>query len=116
LVSLRQFWLGSGNFTKAVAAKISQLPQLARLNLDCQSVEEDALASLAKAPALRILTMRTKDAVLRLSELPHLQSLGYLRIGEKLTPEQMTSLQTALPNCRILSAYRDPNDEGGGWE
>lgn len=116
LVGLRQLWLGGGKFTKTLAVKIARLPQLARLDLDSDSVEQGALKALAKASALRILTARAKDVVLRIPELAHIQGLGYLRVGETFTPEQAASLRTALPGCRIVNAYRDPDDEGGGWD
>jgi uncharacterized protein (TIGR02996 family) len=111
LVNLRWLEVGVGKFTKKLAGQIASLPQLARLDIASESIEEDSLSSLAKSQSLGVLTARTRDKKVPLPELTHLQALGYLRVAAELTPEQITSLQTALPNCRIVNAYRDDDPE-----
>ena len=62
-----------------------------------------AIVALAKAPALRALTVTPGDGEFPLAELGRLEHLRYLWIRDRdLTQPELRSLQTALPACRIL--------------
>jgi uncharacterized protein (TIGR02996 family) len=111
LPQLRWLSLAVGTLTQDMAAQVLKLPHLTRLDL-CHA-EAGAIAALAKAPALRILTVWITNEHLPVAELVQLEQLQYLRVGgyEKLPKPELLSLQTALPACRIVNAWRD-RDEG----
>jgi uncharacterized protein (TIGR02996 family) len=115
LTQLRWLSLGVDTLTRGMAAQVLGLPDLARLDLHFSAVEAGAIVALAKAPALRALTVTPGDGEFPLAELGRLEHLRYLWIRDRdLTQPELRSLQTALPACRILQGSPD-RDEDYDW-
>jgi hypothetical protein len=113
LTQLRWLSLGVNTLTGDMAAQVLGLPQLARLDLSFRAVEAGVIAALAKAPALRALSVTTRDGEIPLAELGRLEQLRYLWIRDRPRQQpKLRSLQTELPACRILegSPHRDDDD------
>src|SRR5262249_16827233 len=97
-------------------AQVLELPHLARLQLHLDKFEPGAIAALAKAPALRMLTVTVPDEQNPASELARVEQLQYLRVGRcDLAEPELLSLQTALPACRIVNDWRDPVEDEYDW-
>src|SRR5262249_19883836 len=79
LAQLRWLSLGLTTFTKGILAQVLELPHLARLQLHLDKFEPGAIAALAKAPALRMLTVTVPDEQNPASELARVEQLQYLR-------------------------------------
>jgi hypothetical protein len=113
LTQLRWLALEAGTLTRGMAEQVLGLPHLARLDLYSSAFEPGAIAALAKAPALRTLTVLTPDDEHPLAELGRLEQLHYLWVGRRDPEEpELLSLQAALPACRIVHGlpYRDEGD------
>jgi uncharacterized protein (TIGR02996 family) len=113
LTQLRWLSLGVDTLTRGLASQVLGLPQLARLDLYLKTFEAGALAELAKAPSLRALTLTTQDDQSPLAELVRLEQLRYLWLGDRcLAKQELLSLQTALPACRIIRVppYMDEDE------
>jgi uncharacterized protein (TIGR02996 family) len=116
LTQLRWLSLGVNVLTKGSVAQILKLPHLARLDLDLDTFEPGTIAALAKAPSLRTFIVTLRDEQTPLSEFERLEQLQYLQIGLRdLTQAETSSLQTALPACRIVNDWRTPDDENYDW-
>jgi len=137
LAQLRWLTLGLNTLTRGLAEQVVALPRLARLDLQLNAIEPGAIAALAKAPALRILTLIlsegqsplavsspcwvgnafiTPDDPTPLTELARLEQLRYLWVTHLKweSPKlDLLSLQKALPACRIAHgwAWRDDDDK-----
>jgi hypothetical protein len=116
LTQLRWLSLGMGTLTKGIAEQVLRLPHLSRLDLILRAVEAGALAALAKAPSLRLLTVTTTNGDTPLAELARLEQLRYLWIRnlDQAQPD-LHSLQTALPACRVVPGSPDVDDDDYDW-
>lgn len=116
LAGLRWLSLGLSTLTKPITAQTLRLPHLARLDLCCHAFEVGAVASLAKAPALRVVTVDLRGGTPAPSELVRLEGLQYLRFSPPgLAPADLRSLQTALPACRIVNGSWGTGDDEYDW-
>jgi hypothetical protein len=116
LTQLRWLSLGLNSFTKRASTQVLKLPHLARLDLYLDTFEPGTIAALAEAPSLRALTITTPDDQTPLSELERLEQLMYLRVRVRdLTQPELQSLQTAIPACRIVNHWKEPDDESYDW-
>jgi uncharacterized protein (TIGR02996 family) len=116
LTQLRWLSLSEATLTRGMAEQVVALPHLARLDLDLTGFKAGAIAALAKAPALRTLAVRTPDDQNPLRELVRLEQLRYLWIGDLgLTHQELLSLQTALPACRIVHDWPDTDEDDYDW-
>jgi hypothetical protein len=102
LTQLRWLELGVDTLTRGLAEQVVELPRLARLDLHLKTFEAGAVAALAKAPALRLLTVTTPEEQTPPAELVRLEQLRYLWVGHRAfgNPERLP-FQTALPGCRV---------------
>jgi hypothetical protein len=116
LTQLRWLSLGADTLTRGLAAQVLGLPHLARLDLYLSAFEAGAIAALAKAPALRALTVTTPDNQKPLAELVRLEQLRYFWIGDRVLAEpELLSLQTALPACRIVQVPPYTDEDEYDW-
>lgn len=116
LTTLRWLELEMETMTPALAAQVAALPQVSRLDLRVEGCAAGAIAALAAAPALRILTLSGPREHVPGAELARLDALRYLRLGvSKLAESDLLALRTALPACRLVHGWRDADDEGYDW-
>lgn len=105
LAQLRWLSLEVKSLTGEMAEQVAGLPQLARLEIYLRNFEAGAIAALAKAPALRVLSVSVPQGNNPpTAELVRLELLRYLWLGNgKPTQPEVLSLQAALPDCRIIT-------------
>ncbi len=116
LTQLRWLSLGAGTLTQGLSAQLLGLPHLVRLDLSFEAFEAGAIAALARAPALRILTASIPDDLNPLGELAGCGQLHYLRVKRRrLAPHELHTLRAALPGCWIDHGAPDPDDDDYDW-
>jgi uncharacterized protein (TIGR02996 family) len=116
LTQLRWLSLEVGTLSRGKAEQLLGLPHLTRLDIYLRRFEAGAIAALAKAPALRALTMTTPDDQNPQAELVRLEQLRHLQVSHlgQAQPD-LLSLQTALPACRIVHDWPDRDDDDYDW-
>ncbi len=97
-------------FTNAVAQQLLALPNLTRVDMPFKEYEPGAIATLAKASALRVLVVREPDTFATVEELSQLHQLKFLRVipNYEIRPSerwQISRWETRLPNCTMTIGY-----------
>jgi uncharacterized protein (TIGR02996 family) len=116
LTQLRWLSLAVHTLTRGTAAQVIGLPHLARLDLSLRAFEAGAIAALAKAPALRALTLATPVDQPPPEELARLEQLRYLSVRHwGLAKPKQLPLQTALPSCRIVYGTPKTDEDDYDW-